>query len=295
MSYQKKKTSLFERFFNHYAKEMNKIEKRLNRFMQREMTKIDINQHGDIKPTFANLITLNKIMIAFNKEFEKQIESILKLTANSLNDTIKLNIDYYKEVSETKYDGNIGDQTLRRRLGIDTKGQLRKDGYLGRIITDQETSKEIRRMLETDISNGRNFEATSDKVQDMLISKKTRSVFRNWIDTTIRDTYIQNDRAISNAQADRFGLSHFIYAGTLVEDSRCFCIERVGEAFSVEEAEQWRGLVGMDDCSPIVGIKAESVEEKRANYRPLLDMGGWGCLHIPRYISEKEYKRMRNL
>lgn len=291
--YEDKKKNIFQKFFGKYEKKIEKIEKRLTRVMQEEIQKLDVNEEGNFKQTMINLNKLNVIEANFIKEYQKQIEPLIKDFVKSLSSSLKENKIYFKDISKVKYNGEIGETVLKRRLGINDKGGLKKNGYLGRIVRNTAIANDIRTMLEMDIANGRNFGATSEKMSDYLeTNKNRRSRIKAYLDTTIRDTYIQNDRAITNEQANKYELFHFIYAGTVVERSRCFCIERVGKAFSIEEAQEWRELIGQE-CAPIVGIKEEKLQEKKLNYDPLLDMGGWGCLHIPRYITENMYNSMK--
>jgi hypothetical protein len=71
------------------------------------------------------------------------------------------------------------------------------------------------------------------------------------------------DGQFAKFRADELGLTHYIYYGTIIRDSRDFCVEHVNKVFTEEEArelwqKEWEGKSGND---------------------PFLDRGGYNCRH----------------
>lgn len=287
MNYESKRTKSMQSFFTNWKRAIDRMEKRLSALTAKFMQELTLDNSGYIKQTQANMAILNKLQAEFNALYKRETQNLVENFTKSLLRNASIDNTYFNSISVKKTDMSKAEEVIRRRLGINPNGAIKRNGYLGRIVNSEQIFNEIRTLLEIDIANGREFKSTSEKVNAYLEpTMGNRSRIKAYLDTTIRDTYIENDRAIMNEQAKNYELKYFIYAGTIVEQSRCFCIERVGKAFSVEETEKWRDLIGTD-CGPIVGIKDESISTKKNNYKPLLDMGGWGCLHIPRYISKR--------
>jgi hypothetical protein len=77
------------------------------------------------------------------------------------------------------------------------------------------------------------------------------------------------DGQFAKYRADELGLTSFIYYGSVIRDSRDFCVEHVNQVFTEEEARtlwqtDWQGKSGSD---------------------PFLDRGGYNCRHHWQPIS----------
>jgi len=71
------------------------------------------------------------------------------------------------------------------------------------------------------------------------------------------------DGQFAKFRADELGLTSFIYYGSIIRDSRDFCVEHANKVFTEEEARalwqsDWQGKSGSD---------------------PFLDRGGYNCRH----------------
>lgn len=84
-----------------------------------------------------------------------------------------------------------------------------------------------------------------------------------YADTWAIDAQMTFGRTLSVSKADEAGLGeHWLYAGSIIEDSRDFCRERAGGIFTTEEVESWNSLEWAG---------------KRGNVWS--DLGGWRCRH----------------
>lgn len=113
------------------------------------------------------------------------------------------------------------------------------------------------------------------------------------------DTYQQYDRAYNKKLAEEFGMKYFVYQGSLVKDSRDFCVCHAGKVFSIEETELW-ATWKPSDCEYPEGyeIKAKNPNAVPSylgfiGYDPLIDAGGYNCGHTLSYISDDLAKRLR--
>jgi hypothetical protein len=71
------------------------------------------------------------------------------------------------------------------------------------------------------------------------------------------------DGQFAKFRADELGLTSYVYYGSIIRDSRDFCVEHANKVFTEEEARQlwqndWQGKSGSD---------------------PFIDRGGYNCRH----------------
>ncbi len=88
----------------------------------------------------------------------------------------------------------------------------------------------------------------------------------------------QYKRAQGQILANKFNVQYFRYSGTVIEDSRQFCKQRVSKIFSKNEIESWSNLEWEG--------KIENTNPDNIFFR----CGGKGCRHSIRPVSEKMAK-----
>lgn len=91
------------------------------------------------------------------------------------------------------------------------------------------------------------------------------------------DVFTQVDRTASTVISNQIGLKYFVYSGTIVRNSRAFCIIHCNKVYSTDDAKGWIN----EDPAPIFD---------KETYEPLQDLGGYRCRHSLMYISTDLYK-----
>ena len=75
--------------------------------------------------------------------------------------------------------------------------------------------------------------------------------------------YREADSAILDRKAEEFGIVEFEYAGSLIKDSRKWCIDHVNRTYTREEIRAWEG---------------QTWKGKKSG-DPFITRGGWNCRH----------------
>ena len=75
--------------------------------------------------------------------------------------------------------------------------------------------------------------------------------------------YREADSAILLKNSEEFGIDKFEYAGSLIKDSRKWCIDHVNKTYTREEIRAW---------------ESQSWQGKKAG-DPFITRGGWNCRH----------------
>lgn len=255
---------------------------------------------GNIKNDIVNLRKLSLIEKAYNKFQSKHGKDIVKSLLSGYNDVTKSNKGYYNLLIGTGVDVIDIKAILNYRLGLDSKGKVVKGGFLDNILKSAPAKELIKKELYKSIISGQGYESTKKSIKNTIVGNKDQlGEFQKYHRQVTYDTFVQIDRMENAIYAEKLGLKHFVFQGTRRKDSRHFCVERKGKAFSVEEAEGFKDLIdtfiykegkrGNDVkvlTGPIVGEKSQSTEQKKAAYEWAIDLGGYNCVDMCSFITE---------
>ena len=112
-------------------------------------------------------------------------------------------------------------------------------------------------------TNTEDFKTAVDELKQTYGSTVTGDNLSAYSGQIVQDALMGFDGQFAKFRADELGLTHYVYYGTIIRDSRDFCVEHVNKVFTEEEARQlwqqeWQGKSGSD---------------------PFLDRGGYNCRH----------------
>lgn len=117
-------------------------------------------------------------------------------------------------------------------------------------------------------------------------------------DRYAHDVFMQYDSAYSTALADETGMKYFVYLGSIIKDSRDFCVSNINKVFTREDAEKWRTWTPEKGTYP-VGYKIKQKDTSAVpsylsyvGYDPLVDRGGFNCRHSIGWINTSIAERM---
>jgi hypothetical protein len=84
------------------------------------------------------------------------------------------------------------------------------------------------------------------------------------------DRFMQIDRQTQLEAATALGLTHFVYAGTAVKDSRDHCLERLNLVYTLKEERKW---------------ESQTWKGKIPGVPVALQMGGYNCRHSRMFVT----------
>jgi hypothetical protein len=170
---------------------------------------------------------------------------------------------------------------ISERIGISEKGNILKGSYLDSLSQNPEVRRELKNYVINSVAGQKNYAEYLRGMKELIVGNdQVEGTLQRYYRQFAYDTYNQVDSAINKNFADSLGLTHFIYTGSLIKNSREFCIKRAGKVFSIEETKDWK-----DDPD----LPGKSNED----YNPLIDRGRWNCRHSIRYISQELACEMR--
>lgn len=181
------------------------------------------------------------------------------------------------------------DNIMRKRIGLDLRGNIKEGGLLDKLFTTDAIRTEVKEVINAGASSGvpigkliRQIEVT---VQG---TKAVPGVLQKQLQPVVFDTYQAFDRASNKVYADKLKLDTFIYVGGLIEASRPFCRKHNAKVFTVEEAErEW------PKDSTLPRTAKEKASGVLTGYNPTVDLGRWNCRHRTRFIPRPLAEQLR--
>ena len=152
-------------------------------------------------------------------------------------------------------------QTLRDKInGIYQQADTRKQKELVDFIQAQKIAGK---------TNTEDFKTAVDELKQTYGSTVTGANLSVYSSQIVQDALMGFDGQFAKYRADELGLTSFVYYGSIIRDSRDFCVEHANQVFTEEEAralwqQDWQGKSGSD---------------------PFLDRGGYNCRHHWQPIS----------
>lgn len=281
-------------------KELSKIKqdwiKKRNEAINSKINLLQENIYDTVIPDFLALAKAEEVRRQSNKSSVAELNSlerqIRKGMMNGFPDVMKetvrasralgdMNLMYYSTLVESDRLDEIRDKTKKivdKRLGLDEDGKLKKDGFVDKTIKDTKVQKEFIKEVKRIIDSNGDTQMLMNRLKTLILGGPERNgIVHQYYNTFANNILNTIDRNNSNIFADELGLNHFYYGGGLIKSSRSFCLEKNGKIFTREQAEKWKS-------SPFI-IKMYG--KKIGLYDPLEEMGGYGCLHTPDWITEE--------
>jgi hypothetical protein len=251
---------------------------------------------------------------ALPKVFAKLSDQVIDLASNlsldakdrakSLKEMIKLK----KDISDTIVNNSLYQAQVAEVIaGFDQLAKLSND-YISVILDDFKPKTELyKAILETNIATTKdallgagirnNFgTAIQEVLKDNIAGIGTRSelnkTLRKFIEGTdtekaFLERYIKqttNDSVMTfNAEyiqtiADDLDVQYYLYQGTLIQDSRPFCVARSGRFFTKEEVQAWPNLKGWQ--GRMAGTNSSTI---------FIYRGGYNCRHQLWPVAKEQY------
>lgn len=252
---------------------------------------------------------------ALPKVFAKLSNQVIDLAGNLSLDakdrakTLKEMIKLKKDISDTIINNSLYQTQVAEVIsGFEMLSKLSND-YISTIIDDFKPKTELyKAILETNIATTKdallgagirnNFgTAIQEVLKDNIAGIGTRSELNKTLRAFIEGTdtekaflnrYIKqttNDAVMTfNAEyiqtiADDLDVEYYLYAGTIIEDTRSFCQARTGRFFTKEEVEKWAGLKGWQ--GRMAGTNSSTI---------FIYRGGYNCRHQLWPVSKEQYE-----
>lgn len=167
-------------------------------------------------------------------------------------------------------------------LGITDKGIPVKNGFVDKFIQDKTLIAKIKKQTVKSITQKKGFQEFRQELKETIqgvpkepLSGGLQQYYRN----NAYDTMMKSDRQISDVMANELGMKYAFWSGSKLPTSRPLCLHNAGK---IVDAEELRKLT----FEKIKKMYQSGLPNGKSGiWKPLRDLGGFGCIHRLDYIS----------
>lgn len=237
---------------------------------------------GDYKKT--GRVNQNDLLKALKGSFNDNFPTIMRDTATAGKSLTDLNLMYFSTLLDTNRLSEVKNNVSRsvdKNLGLNPDGTLKQNGFLDKSLSSEKLQKTFIKEINTALKGNPDVGILKDRIKTFIVGNELQNgLLQKHYNTLAKDILINIDRANGNLFADQLGLRDFIFGGGLIKTSRTFCLHRNGKMFNVDQAKEWKKLIGKDN-GPIWD------EDRDGDYIPTEQMGGLGCRHVPDWVTSE--------
>lgn len=235
-----------------------------------------LNNGKNIRATSA----IDEIYRNFNKNFNTPV---VKSFLNDISGIGPLNEKYFNEVMNqpTTVSRYRAETVVNNELGIDRKGIPIKDGFTDKFIRDQSVLKSIKEKTLQAITKGQGFQEFRQNLKETIqgVPKQNNGKLHQYYRNNAYDTYSKVDRLYSDTMAKDLKLTYFYWSGGVIPTTRALCRHMNGKIVNAVDFKKMK-------FGNLKLIYRPGVPDgKHSTWKPLIDLGGYGCRHTKDYIS----------
>lgn len=230
-------------------------------------------EEGKIKATARNLGRVSGLYRVLT-DWQGKYKGTMLGTVLDWAEKIFVSNENYFGSFEDNLTETITDKARRltlQRWGYDGK-KLIPGGYFESLFNNQSIAQRTASLVNQAINQKLSLSDFQKTFKAVFVGIPGQGMLERHWKTNSFDLYMRLDRTVNLLYADELGLNWAIYSGTLEEDSRRFCIDRVNKVFDREGIEAWSEL--------------EFQGKPKIGYDPFTDCGGFNCRHHLSWISD---------
>ena len=230
--------------------------------VNRIIRELEVDVPGNIKITSKNIKLVSSLRselsnLVVDKSYLTRLETYLKSFAKIKGVTDKL----FEGVSNFIPDAQIFKDILEVNTTL-TANSLSKSGI------NQNVVQPIADLVTKGVTSGANISDIEDALRTQILGDNQRlGGLERYTKQITRDALNQYSRNYNESISVGLGMEWYYYSGSIVDDTRTYCLERAGQYFHKKEVEQvpsrWNGM--------IQGTNSSSI---------FINAGGYNCRHI---------------
>jgi len=163
----------------------------------------------------------------------------------------------------------LSDEIYQSSITGSTKAEMieRLKGKINGIYqsSDNEEAQELVDFIANNPERTEDIRTATSRLQTIYGRDRLGENLRKYTTQIVQDSIMGFDGRFTKYKADQAGLNHYKYDGTIIGDSRHFCVENTGKVFSEEEIRR---------------IWNNRVWKGKAQGDPFDVRGGYNCRHF---------------
>lgn len=276
-------TNLLDKSEDTFTESVPGIQKKIFNRTRILLQELD-TRRGEIRKTGANLRKINRIKrdiraIILSKEYLEDVDKFTKSFSKVTELQTAFFVTLKSDFTTPKFI-----KTLQEVSIANTKQALTASGIQSNVV---DKAGDI---IRTNIAEGRTFTQLSDEMR-VFLTKTEESVgalqrFTSQITTDALNTYA---REYAQVVSENLNNKWFLYVGSLVKDSRDFCIALVKKKFIhiSEFPAITRGQIDVDNDGDNETVSLQGVKPNTNASNFITLAGGFNCNHVVAPINEE--------
>ena len=141
------------------------------------------------------------------------------------------------------------------------------------LLLSDEIKARVVNVLNQGVGTHSSFSGMKDRLGSIILGDAdTNGAYERYFRQYVYDTFSVTQQAYDNAIADNVGMDYFVYAGTLIKDSRPFCKQNLNLVFHRDTIEDW---------------EKQDWAGKNWDVPVSVSVGGYNCRHHLRWIPDE--------
>lgn len=228
------------------------------------------------------------------KDRAKSLKELIKLKKD-IADTIITNTPYQLQVAEvikgfellselsneyiTIAIGDFSEKKALYKAILETNIATTKDALLGAGIREN-FGTAIQEVLKDNIAGIGSRSQLNKTLRKFIEGTEAEAPFLNrYIKQTTNDAVMTFNAEYIQTIADDLDVEYYLYAGTLIADSRPFCQARAGRYFTTDQVKAWPNLKGWN--GRMAGTNSSTI---------FIYRGGYNCRHQLWPVAKEQYE-----
>lgn len=266
-------------------KDITKLQRRLFDELSEKLLSRLTYENGKLVQNVSNFEALNRLdrlMAEFSQQF---VTPVIRNIADNIIKTIQLTDETFKDgygVSQSNFKAmQDASKWVYASIGLTPKGRIIDGGYLAKLATMPEVQASVREYINSNIMNGAGLSEFQKGFKTLIEgTPDIPGEIAKYHQQFSYDLFNQADSAVTKVYAKVQGFKYFLYEGSIIKTSRCFCIKRAGKVFEKSDIDKWQNdptLIKYYQNNP---------------YDPFIVRGGFNCRHFLQPVSDELAKRM---
>jgi len=252
--------------------DVRRAERRLWDNIERSLFGLDVSSAGRLTP--RNIALRNSIAAQAQAQWETEKPGLAANLLRTFRRLTGLNGQHFGAISEQGAAAVLtAEQRVLQAYGLDpATGLLLPGSYLDAVLAPNLSQTVAQQMQALLADPNITLEELRDRLRAAFLGQGRAGMALAHFQRFTRDLQMQFDRQLQNESAALLGLTHFVYAGTRVRDSRSHCLDRLNLVYTLEEEAKWEARQW---AGKIPGIPVS------------LQMGGYNCTHSRMFVSKE--------